>query len=146
MYKIHSLVMNGIKIEKINLLDSKTSKLIAYTIESLMTDIKEKRIEVDSVEYIELDGKGYLHNLNLNQLPVYSKFKLEIIDKISDKNNNNTVIGYIVKNKEDNKESKISADKCWSLIASNCIENANAYFSKDSAGDGICKYIKCSLN
>lgn len=131
MYKIISVLMDGLTIKGYRVLETDTNKEINISVETFEEHAREGLI--DGVEVIKDGDKEYITGVKYSRLRRDSVNGLEITGKIED---NGEVTGYSLSNGKN-----ITKNKAWNIGVNNGIKNGKSYYSKGIDGS-VKKYFQ----
>lgn len=131
MYKIISVLMDGLTIKGYRVLETDTNKEMNISVETFEEHAGKGLI--DGVEVIKDGDKEYITGVKYSRLRVDSVNGLEITGKIED---NGEVTGYSLSNGKN-----ITKNKAWNIGVNNGIKNGKSYYSKGTDGS-VKKYFQ----
>lgn len=133
MYKVISIIMDGLTIKGYRIEDIDTGKTLNIKDDKMIEFIRSGKIKDASI--IEDEGHEFIDGLKLSQLMITSGKKIRLAEKIY--GDNGKVIGYQVAESEKN----ITANKAWNMAVNGEVENGEASFSVNGNGE-IKKYFQ----
>lgn len=133
MYKVVSIIMDGLDIMGFQLEEIDTKNSIRVKDNKMLDLIKAGKVE--GVGITEDNGQEFVTGMRLSQLMVTSYNQIKLADKVY--GDDGKVTGYTVADSD----KSISSNQAWKMAAHGKIENGVASFVTDDKGNVI-KYFQ----